>query len=150
MYLNALYTLLYTLPGIPSIYYGSEWGIGGVKENNSDQPLRPYIDIHEPPAAADKNLAEYISRLASVRQGQKALKYGGYRQVFIAYQRPFVFERFDDTERIFVAVNSAAKDEVVDVSGWGAAGYTDLLSGDQVFADLMPMAPCSARILKAK
>ena len=30
--LQALYALLFTIPGIPSIYYGSEWGIHGKKE----------------------------------------------------------------------------------------------------------------------
>ncbi|MCL2881079.1 MAG: alpha-amylase family glycosyl hydrolase, partial [Treponema sp.] len=44
-YLNTLYALLFTLPGVPSVYYGSEWGIRGVKKSNSDQDLRPYIDI---------------------------------------------------------------------------------------------------------
>ena len=46
-YLNTLYALLFTLPGVPSVYYGSEWGIKGVKENGSDQGLRPYIDIEK-------------------------------------------------------------------------------------------------------
>ena len=36
-----VYTLLFTLPGIPSIYYGSEWGIQGKKVGGNDDPLRP-------------------------------------------------------------------------------------------------------------
>ena len=42
-----VYTLLFTLPGIPSIYYGSEWGIQGRKEGGNDDPLRPAVDIEE-------------------------------------------------------------------------------------------------------
>ena len=30
-YIYNVYTLLYTMPGVPSIYYGSEFGIKGVK-----------------------------------------------------------------------------------------------------------------------
>lgn len=30
-HLGVIYTLMYTLPGIPSIYYGSEFGIEGKK-----------------------------------------------------------------------------------------------------------------------
>ena len=40
-HLAPLYTLLFTLPGIPSIYYGSEWGIQGRRGHNSDTELRP-------------------------------------------------------------------------------------------------------------
>lgn len=36
-----VYTLLYTMPGIPSIYYGSEWAIKGTKQYGSDAQLRP-------------------------------------------------------------------------------------------------------------
>ena len=42
-HLAPLYTLLFTLPGIPSIYYGSEWGIQGRRGHNSDTELRPRI-----------------------------------------------------------------------------------------------------------
>ena len=42
-HLAPLYTLLFTLPGIPSIYYGSEWGIQGRRGHNSDTELRPKI-----------------------------------------------------------------------------------------------------------
>jgi glycosidase len=40
-HLFPLYGLLFTMPGIPSIYYGSERGIRGEKRNNSDSALRP-------------------------------------------------------------------------------------------------------------
>ena len=46
-HLVPLYTLLFTIPGIPSIYYGSEWGIIGIREKGSDQGLRPAIQLHE-------------------------------------------------------------------------------------------------------
>ena len=114
-HLRTLYALLFTLPGIPSIYYGSEWGISGVKENGSDQPLRPYIDIANP-SADGTNLTAFIRNLSALRREQTALKYGGYRQVYLEYRRPFVFERFYESERIFVAVNIADNEDTVDLS----------------------------------
>ena len=51
-HLAPLYTLLFTLPGIPSIYYGSEWGIQGRRGHNSDTELRPRI---LPPTACRRN-----------------------------------------------------------------------------------------------
>ena len=45
--LPLLYALLFAAPGIPSIYYGSEWGITGKREKNSDQQLRPALEHSE-------------------------------------------------------------------------------------------------------
>ncbi|MEZ4517460.1 MAG: alpha-amylase family glycosyl hydrolase [Chloroflexota bacterium] len=44
-HLYPLYGLLFTMPGIPSVYYGSEWGIAGKRTATSDRMLRPAIDI---------------------------------------------------------------------------------------------------------
>ena len=42
-----IYALLYFLPGIPSIYYGSEFGIEGRKEGGNDDPLRPALNLRK-------------------------------------------------------------------------------------------------------
>ena len=148
--LGSLYALLFTLPGIPSIYYGSEWGIHGVKKSGSDQALRPYIDIAKPPGDIPW-LADHIRKLAALRRGNDALKYGGYRQVFLDYRRPFVFERFYNGESIFVAVNAGECWDTVNLSGQRGGGFADLLSDEQIIAlnaGNIPVAPHSARILK--
>ena len=40
--LPVLYGLLYGMPGIPTVYYGSEWGIKGDKKEG-DRALRPSL-----------------------------------------------------------------------------------------------------------
>ena len=40
-----VHVLLYTLPGVPSLYYGSEFGIEGRKEKWSDASLRPALSL---------------------------------------------------------------------------------------------------------
>jgi len=149
-FLNTLYALLFTLPGAPSIYYGSEWGVRGVKENGSDQPLRPYIDINNPPKDVPE-LEDYIRKLADLRRGHDALKYGGYRQVYLEYHRPLVFERFTDSERIFVAVNVGDGDDTINLSKYHGGGFADLLSGEEIpssNANAVPIAPHGVRIIK--
>ena len=164
-YLKTLYTLLYTLPGLPSLYYGSEWGISGVKIDGSDQPLRPWIDVTDPPADP-VGLAACISLLAKIRRAHGALRDGGYRQVWLAYRRPFVFERFDEKERIFIAVHIADHEDAVamdvvtdDLTDGGSSGLSgrsgssglsrlyDALSGETFTGGVIPMGPHSARIL---
>ena len=160
-HLRTLYTLLYTLPGLPSLYYGSEWGIPGVKENGSDQPLRPWIDADNPPVDP-AGLAAYIGLLAKIRRTHSALRYGDYRQGRLEYRRPFVFARFDESEHVFVAVNitdheeTVAPDDLADADLSGRLGLSrlsclsclyDALSGETFTGGVIPMGPHSARIL---
>jgi glycosidase len=146
-YLNTLYTLLFTLPGIPSVYYGSEWGFQGNKEYGSDQNLRPYINI-ENRSGYDTWLTGHISRLAHIRQNERALRYGGYKHIYWEYNRPFVFERSYE-ERIYVAVNIADHDEIINLSGCSNRGLRDLLQEERIDAPgRIQMRPHSARILK--
>ena len=148
-FLGTLYALLFTLPGIPSIYYGSEWGIQGKKEGNSDQPMRPYIDIENPPQDATR-LAEYIRKLADIRKEHEALKYGGYRQIYLEYHKPFVFERFYNEQHIFTAVNIGSRQEYLDLAGHNNGNFADMLSGELIYRNnshAIPIAPYSSRIL---
>jgi glycosidase len=150
-FLEMLYTLMFALPGVPSIYYGSEWGIKGVKENNSDQPLRPYIDIKNPPKDAPE-LEACIRKLAGIRQKRGALKYGGYKQIYLDYRRPFVFERSHNNERIFVAVNVGENPDRVNLGNHHNGGFTDLLSGEKIDSSAatdMAIGAYSVRILLA-
>ncbi len=47
-HLYPLYCLMFTMPGIPSIYYGSEWGLEGSRTPSDDRPLRPTLDLNQP------------------------------------------------------------------------------------------------------
>jgi glycosidase len=44
-HLYPLYCLLFTMPGVPSIYYGSEWGLEGKRTAQEDSNLRPCLDL---------------------------------------------------------------------------------------------------------
>lgn len=92
------YTLLYLMPGIPSIYYGSEWGIEGVKGQGAeaDYPLRPQIDLKEMEGKSESLIA-HLKHLAKVRSGSEAIRYGSYRDLLIRNEQlVFVRELTDD------------------------------------------------------
>ena len=143
-FLNTLYTLLFTLPGIPSIYYGSEWGIAGAKESGSDAPLRPYIDLSDPPEDP-LGLTGHIQKLAAIRGEQSALRYGGYQQRYLAYHKPFVFERSWGNECVIVAVNTQGTYETVPLHDRGR--LLDLLSGERFDPGDVTIPPHASRIL---
>lgn len=103
--LKNIYTMLFTVPGTPSIYYGSEYGIKGAKANHSDDPLRPcWEDVQIPDYGNE--LFEHIAKLAETRKSSKALKYGDYKQVHLESEA-FAYSRSKDGETVVVAVNIA-------------------------------------------
>ena len=146
-HLFTLYALLFTVPGAPAVYYGSEWGMQGVKDGGSDQPMRPYIDIENPPAD-EMGLAGHINKLMEIRRSNEALKYGSYREVYIKYHEPFAFERSYGEERILVIINISDDEETVDFGWYTGGGLTDLMSGEDVEPEKIHLLPHSARILK--
>jgi glycosidase len=105
-----VHTLLFTLPGIPSIYYGSEWGIQGRKEGGNDDPLRPCVDLKAALAAPeDPKLLEWIRTLGKIHKEQPALSEGRYQELFLT-NRQYAFARILGEEGIVVAVNNDDKE----------------------------------------
>jgi len=107
--LYPLYLLLFTIPGAPSVYYGSEWGIEGVKEKWSDAPLRPSLDLMQiSDQAPSPDLSRTIASLASIRTRTQALRMGNYRPLDVRGQQ-LVFVRESQEERVWVLINSASE-----------------------------------------
>ena len=109
-----VHILLYTLPGIPSIYYGSEYGIEGRKERGSDASLRPEMKFedYKDLSGDKKKYIDLISELGKVHEKHSALSNGGYRQVVLT-NRQYVFARENAEEKIYVIVNNDENDSVV-------------------------------------
>ena len=97
--LPLIFGMLLTLPGIPCLYYGSEWGQKGVKGQGSDDALRPAIS--EPLA---NELTDYIKKLISLRNQYPALSHGNYHELVLT-NRQFVFERTTREQRMIIALN---------------------------------------------
>ncbi|MCD8019282.1 MAG: maltodextrin glucosidase [Clostridiales bacterium] len=90
--------LLFGMPGVPSIYYGSEWGLEGRKQDG-DETLRPAIALPE-----WNELTDAIASYAELHTSHPALCYGGYRNLHV-WSKELVFERACQKERILVAIN---------------------------------------------
>lgn len=102
-HLYSLYALLMTMPGIPSVYYGSEYAAQGARSNGSDRDLRPrWADIDR----RDPTLRDFLAKLAALRHAHPALRLGDYRQLHVDHTT-LVFARETDEERLIVAVNAA-------------------------------------------
>lgn len=132
-HLYNIYTLLFTMPGIPSIYYGSEWAIEG-KKDNSDYALRPKIDLDNiSKNSTHKDLPDFISKLAHIRSDSNALKYGIYEQIFVKSEQ-FGFIRKTDDESIITVLNASPDEFSIDLDvPESCSKLVDLLNSDESF-----------------
>lgn len=136
------YGLLLGMPGIPCLYYGSEWGEEGVKAPDNDYALRPCFEAPQP-----NDLTEYIKLLIRTRQNCDALCNGTYRNVVIQNHQ-LVFERSSNDQRVMVAINASDQPYTAwhgDLSGEGM----DLLSGQTVKMEgRLELPPYSVQYIK--
>ena len=127
-----VHILLYTLPGIPSLYYGSEFGIEGRKEKYSDASLRPALNIDDYKDAATKNpCTSLIAALGHIRQQSKVLSYGDYKELKLT-NRQYAFSRNFDGQSVVITVNNDDSDFVMTVPAGNVSEYIGALSGEKV------------------
>ena len=128
-----VHILLYTLGGIPSIYYGSEFGIEGRKERGSDDSLRPALSLEDYQDALSENpYTRLIASLGRLRQNVPALIDGDYRELLLT-TRQYVFSRTLDGCGVIVAVNNDSSPAELHVPAKDGS-YTGALSGQKLNA----------------
>ena len=137
-----LHVLLYTLPGIPSVYYGSEFGIEGRKERGSDASLRPALTLDEL-ISHDSVPYDIIKTIGAVHRDESALWYGGYIEMQLTTTK-YAFMRGD----LLVTVTNGDAEEYFDLMLEGS--YTGALSGREISSDngrlSFSMEGCSGEI----
>lgn len=130
-HLYPLYILLFMMPGIPSVYYGSEWEIQGKKNSGSDNSLRPELDINKMNNTMSSALLKHISNLAHIRKELNAVKYGSYEELFVGAQK-FGFLREFKNEKVAVIVNSSEDTIYLDKLNMQYGRYIDFLNKNEI------------------
>ncbi len=127
-----LHVLLYTLPGIPSVYYGSEFAVEGKKERHSDKSLRPAISIEEyKKQYGEHPFIKLISALGKIKQEEKVLSYGDYKELLLT-NRQYAFERRSGDYRAVIAVNNDSGEYNINLPAENIGAYSGVLSGKTV------------------
>ncbi|MGN0690047.1 MAG: DUF1653 domain-containing protein [Oscillospiraceae bacterium] len=149
-HLKNCYTILYTMPGVPSVYYGSEWGIKGERTSASDTVLRPSLELDNIPDA-DMSLFEHIKSLGKIHSELVALQVGEFENVVIRNEQ-LVYKRTCSAGTVYVALNLADHDAEVGFNMRGAC-LIDKLDNDRQYIPQngyisINMPPFSSMILE--
>ena len=121
-HLPLIYALCFGMPGIPCVYYGSEWGAKAHK-NEGDPALRACFEEPE-----WNELCEWIGKLAEAKKSSAALNYGDFRSVVLT-NKQCIFERKCDSERVLVAINADSESYIAHFDA-GCGTAVDLISGE--------------------
>lgn len=98
--LPLLYGMLFGMPGVPCLYYGSEWGAEGLKTHGSDDNLRPSFG-----APKWNALTDTIAAMAKAHRESRALCYGDFKHI-VLQNKQAIWERCADGERVLIAINA--------------------------------------------
>ena len=127
-----VHILMYTLPGVPSIYYGSEFGIEGKKERYSDDSIRPALNLEQYADAVENNaFTKLIAALGKIRQSNLALSYGDFKELLLANCQ-YAFTRTYNGQSVIVTVNNADNAAWMNLPAGNAGEYVGALSGERV------------------
>lgn len=122
-HLAPIYGLMFGMPGVPAVYYGSEWGIKGDK-SQGDWSLRPQLDKPE-----ENDLTRWIAQLAQAHKKSEALCYGDYQNIMLN-NKQIIFQRATQNQRVLVAINADSEPYTAHFNA-GCGLAVDLITGNQ-------------------
>jgi len=76
-HIKAVYALMFSMPGIPCIYYGGEAELPGDKKDG-DMALRPDLGTIK-----NNEFTDYIKKLISIHNEKNAFYYGDFKSLFL-------------------------------------------------------------------
>ena len=121
------YAYMFGIPGLPVIYYGSEFGMSGASDPDNRRPMRfgNQLNIYE------KEMLSEVSKIVRLRKQHTALRYGDFNSL-IANENIFAFVRSDFNERILIVINNSNVPQRVDIklpAVYEVNKLEDLISG---------------------
>lgn len=128
-HLPLIYTLMFMMPGIPSVYYGSEFGVEGDKRGGGDDALRPEFDLEKMKNEGHRDMTDLLSKLADIEKNHPAASMGDYRQVQLT-NRQYAFSRSADGETLITVINADGAPFTFNLNRGGKA--EDLLTGTEM------------------
>ena len=136
---------MFMMPGIPSVYYGSEFGIEGDKRGGGDDVLRPEFNLEKMKSEGLRDMTEHIHALAEIEKNHPAAAMGDYRQVQLT-NRQYAFARSAEGETLITVINADGAPFTFNLNMGGEA--ENLLTGEKVQLGGLTLGGYSSMVLK--
>ncbi len=127
------YAYMFSIPGLPVIYYGSEFGMTGASDPDNRRPMRFGSQLSK----NEKQMLKKVSGLVNLRRNHTSLRYGDFLPLY-ADKDLLSYIRSDLNERILVVINKSRIDKRLDVnlpSIYMVDKLIDLISGDKIYPE---------------
>ena len=144
-HLPLIYTLMFMMPGIPSVYYGSEFGIEGDKRGGGDDVLRPEFNLEKMKNEGLRDMTKLIGKLSDIEKNHPAAAMGDYKQVQLT-NRQYAFSRSADGETLVTVINADGAPFTFNLNMGGEA--ENLLTGEKVGLGGLTLEGYSSMVLK--
>lgn len=128
-HLGPVYMCLFTLPGIPSVYYGGEWAIKGRRTKTSDAELRPALSVSQAPAL-HRPLTDLIARLGQIHGQIPAFHHGEYQELLLTNRQYAYSRRNGDSLAVTALNNDDQESELVIPMPFPSGTALPLISGN--------------------
>lgn len=124
------YAFMFTIPGLPVIYYGSEFGMTGA----DDPDNRRFMRFNEQLNKYEKHMLYKTSEIVKMRRSHSALRYGDFQTV-LANDKVYAYLRCDANEKLLVILNKDPERQITTVqlpSIYGVKSLVDLNQEDKI------------------
>lgn len=98
--LKLAYTILATLPGIPSIFYADEAGLEGYGD--------PFNRMPYPWGREDKEILDFYKKIGIIRRGEYVYKHGSFSLISLTPEH-LIFLRKADERSLLTVVNNSSE-----------------------------------------
>jgi cyclomaltodextrinase / maltogenic alpha-amylase / neopullulanase len=121
---------MFTIPGLPVIYYGSEFGMTGVDDPDNRRMMR----FDDQLTIFEKRMLKATSKIVHMRNQHSSLRYGDF-YTLKADTTIYAYVRSDYHERLLVVLNKAERSQVLDLCVpeiYNAQSLIDVQSGEKL------------------
>lgn len=144
------YAYLFTIPGLPVVYYGSEFGMTGADDPDNRRMMR----FDDSLTAYEKQMLKETQKIIGLRNQHSALRYGDF-YTLIADKNIYAYVRSDMNERLLIVLNKSEKEQNAEIKlpkVFQSQRLSDAVSGENIsikdHSTTVAVSPVGWRIFK--